>query len=235
MTTSIPRQFSGTSFSKSHIGAALSEAMARASAANLPFANEPEDPPAGEYVIWVTKNTGDPMLDGILMVKWSDALGMVSTLPFGGAPGSDVNLLYPEHVQDKHSVTLPAAPNGMFLWTIRPQTTQPGKLIFGIDNRPVGAGYGVADLTLMAKVTLADGASYTIDLPDVVVPAAGWDLLSCPTFELDSFLSGQKLDPTQFTEIELRAKSAGVANKCTLHVLCSAPATVTWSGATGPM
>lgn len=75
MTTSIPRQFSGTSFSKSHIGAALSEAMARASAANLPFANEPEDPPAGEYVIWATKNTGDPMSDGILMVKWADVLG----------------------------------------------------------------------------------------------------------------------------------------------------------------
>lgn len=231
---STPRQFSGTSFSKSHLGTALSQAMERAAAAFLPFGNEPPSPAPGDVVLWVTRDTGDPLLDGVLMVKWTDQNGLVSSLPIGGSPGSDVNLLYPAFVQDGRQPSLPAAPDGMQGWTIKPTTSQPGRLIFGVDNRPIGAGYGVAAVRFSVKVKLTEAASYEIDLGYVDVPAAGFDLASVPTFEIDSFLPGVKLDMTQCAEVTVRIQSLGVATKTSVAVLCGAPADVTWSGVVGP-
>lgn len=232
MTT--PRQFSGTSFSKSHLGAVLSQAMERAAAAFLPFGNEPADPEPGDVVLWVTRDTGDPMLDGVLMVKWTDQNGLTSSLPIGGAPGSDVNLLYPAFGQDSQDLNLPAPPNGVQGWSIKPTTTQPGRLIFQVDNRPVAAGYGVNPVRVSFKAKLTEGASYEIDLGYVDVPASGFHVDSIPAFEVDSFLPGIKLDLTQCAEVSVRVAAIGGANKCGISVLCGAPVDLTWSGVVGP-
>lgn len=75
---STPRQFSGTSFSKSHLGTALSQAMERAAAAFLPFGNEPPSPAPGDVVLWVSP--GDPAVDpaaGALLAIYTDEMGTV--------------------------------------------------------------------------------------------------------------------------------------------------------------
>lgn len=134
---------------------------------------------------------------------------------------------------DYQLVDLPAYPNYVIGWFINPRTTQPGKLVFVVDNRVAAGGYGAQDVGFYMDLALTDTASYGIQLypldpygPSVLVPAG-----ELRVFELDSYLPAKKLDLSQAVGFFVSVESEGAAAKTKMGVFCGAPLSLLeWQG-----
>lgn len=126
---------------------------------------------------------------------------------------------------DWQLVNLPVFPSYVLGWHIRQETTQPGKLVWVVDNRVAPGGYGSQAVGFYLDVILNNDTTYGLPLypldpfgPSVEVPAG-----ELAIFELESYLPGAKLDQTHGTWFGMSIESRGAAAKTKVGVLCGAP------------
>ena len=126
---------------------------------------------------------------------------------------------------DFRLVDLPPQPQYLIGWFIFPSTTQPGRLVFTVDNRVADGGYGTRDVGFYMDLSVSNFASSGVPLypfdpvrPSVTIPAG-----ELKSFELDSYLPGQKLDLLHAVGFYVTVEAIGGAAKTKMAVLCGAP------------
>jgi hypothetical protein len=142
-------------------------------------------------------------------------------VPVSVVPGAPV-------VESHANINVPVSPHYIMAWEIDAQTIVPGRIIFGIDNLAAGGGTGVEDINIYIDIEVIDGIRqllYAFPAPTLVIPAGEFHV-----FEIDSPLSGVKLDLSQVRRVFLSMDGAG-ANVCRLSfVRCNGECTITWDG-----